>query len=201
MVDYLIDGIPSEQLKTQAKMHSFSSVEEIIKAFSGIKLKMDPVTKKESQWDKRKSEPKRSTDQDKTRKSPTPSRGGLSFDSPNLTHGPAGLSFRPVRDLTSEDIWRLVSSVAQSAGGLDIAEIFDVSVFNVAAPAGRGGRANRLTREDVAKRSILQLNNSDNLCFPRFLVVARAHCERGNLRMGELHEKWNCIRRRLQYTE
>ncbi|KYN29114.1 hypothetical protein ALC57_01456, partial [Trachymyrmex cornetzi] len=120
---------------------------------------------------------------------------GLSFDSPNLTHGPAGLSFRPVRDLTSEDIWRLVSSVAQSAGGLDIAENFDVRVFNVAAPAGRGGRANRLTREDVAKRSILQLNNSDNLRFPRSLVVARTHCERGNLRMGELHEKWNCIRR------
>ncbi|KAL6254113.1 hypothetical protein P5V15_014733 [Pogonomyrmex californicus] len=56
---------------------------------------------------------------------------GFAFDSEDLTHGPAGLSFRPARDLTREDIWRLVSSVAQSAGGLDIAR--DFNVFNVAA--------------------------------------------------------------------
>jgi len=31
MVDYLIDGIPLESLQIQAKMHSFSSVAEIIK--------------------------------------------------------------------------------------------------------------------------------------------------------------------------
>ncbi|EGI60110.1 hypothetical protein G5I_11703 [Acromyrmex echinatior] len=60
---------------------------------------------------------------------------GISFDSANLAHGPAGLSL-PVRDLTSEDMWRLVSSLAQkeSIGGTDIAENFDVHVFNVAAP-------------------------------------------------------------------
>jgi len=33
------------------------------------------------------------------------------------------------------------------------------------------------------------------LCFPRSFVVARVHCERGNLRTGKLHEKWNCLRR------
>ena len=25
--------------------------------------------------------------------------------------------------------------------------------------------------------------------------MARVHCERGNLRTGKLHEKWNCLRR------
>ena len=29
---------------------------------------------------------------------------GISFNSANLVYGPAGLSFYPVRDLTSEDI-------------------------------------------------------------------------------------------------
>ena len=51
----------------------------------------------------------------------------------------------------------------------NIAENFNVRVFNIAASASHGHKSNRLTHEDVAKRSILQLNN---LCFPRFLVVA-----------------------------
>jgi len=66
---------------------------------------------------------------------------GLSFDSADLTYEPAGLSFRPARDLTSEDIvtWGLMSSVAQSSGGIDIAKNFIVRVFNV---AGLGGVSN-----------------------------------------------------------
>ncbi|KAL6265759.1 hypothetical protein P5V15_002570 [Pogonomyrmex californicus] len=90
---------------------------------------------------------------------------GFSFDSEDLTHDPAGLSFRPARDLTREGIWRLVSSVAQSSGGHDIAQNFNVRVFNVAAPRGRGRISNKLIREDVAKRSILTISNSDNV-FP-----------------------------------
>ena len=119
---------------------------------------------------------------------------GLSFLSESLAHGPAGLSFRPVRDLTCEDIWGLVSSVAQSNGGIDIAASFIIQVYNVAVPVGRGRVSNPLTREDVAKRSILEITNSDNLCFPRSLVAARVHCERGNLREGPRHEMWEAIR-------
>jgi len=84
----------------------------------------------------------------------------LSFNSADLMHGPAGLLFRSARDLTPEDIWGLISSVAQSAGGNDIAKDCIVRVFNVATPAGLRGTSSRLTREDLAKRSILQLCNS-----------------------------------------
>jgi len=63
---------------------------------------------------------------------------GLSFKSANLARGLTGLSFRPARDLTHEDKWQLVSSLAQSAGGFDIAENFTVRVFKVSIPAGRG---------------------------------------------------------------
>jgi len=59
-------------------------------------------------------------------------------------------------------------------------------------PSGRGRVA--LTHGDVAKRSIVEINNSDNLCFPRALVVAQTYSERGNIRTGELYEKWNAIR-------
>ncbi|XP_011639247.1 ubiquitin carboxyl-terminal hydrolase 34-like [Pogonomyrmex barbatus] len=98
---------------------------------------------------------------------------GFTFDSADLTHGSAELSFRPACDLTREDIWRLVSSVAQSAGGLDIARDFNVRVFNVAIPRDRGCVSNKLTREDVVKRSILTISNSDNLCFPPALWCPR----------------------------
>ncbi|KYQ50576.1 hypothetical protein ALC60_10334 [Trachymyrmex zeteki] len=126
---------------------------------------------------------------------------GLSFESADLARGPAGLSFRPARDLTHEDIWGLaghniwglVSSLMQSAGGIDIAENFTVRAFRVSLTAGRGRQSNRLTHEDVAKRSILKIVNSDNLCFPRSLVAARVHYERRQLRVGELHERWESV--------
>jgi len=76
---------------------------------------------------------------------------GLSFESTDLARGPPDLSFRPARDLTHKDIWQLVSSLAQSAGGFDIAENFTVRVFKISLPAGRGRQSNRLTREDVTK--------------------------------------------------
>ena len=59
---------------------------------------------------------------------------------------------------------------------------------------GRGRMSNQLTREDVAKRSILEIANEDNLCFPRSLVAAKVHCERGNLRTGPRHEMWEAVR-------
>jgi len=61
----------------------------------------------------------------------------------------------PACDLTHENIWQLMSSLAQSAGGFDIAENFTMRVFKVSVPAGRGRQSNRLTCEDIAKHSIL----------------------------------------------
>ena len=86
---------------------------------------------------------------------------GLSFELADLTRGPASLSFRSARNLTHEDIWQLMSSLAQSAGGFDIAENFIIRVFKISVPIDRGRQSNRLTREDVAKRSILQINNTE----------------------------------------
>ncbi|XP_036144598.1 uncharacterized protein LOC118646236 [Monomorium pharaonis] len=77
---------------------------------------------------------------------------------------------------------------------MDVAQNFSVSVFSVMVPVGRGRSSNKLTREDVTKRSILQINNDDNLCLPRALVLSRIHCQRGNVREGELHRLWNSVR-------
>jgi len=48
IVDYLIDEIPLESLQIQAKMYSFLSVVDIIKAFNRIKLKRSQATKREN---------------------------------------------------------------------------------------------------------------------------------------------------------
>jgi len=37
-VDYIIDEIPSEVLRNQARMHSFLSVQEIMQAFNKLNL-------------------------------------------------------------------------------------------------------------------------------------------------------------------
>lgn len=41
MVDYVIEGIPSEALRNQARMHLFSSVQEMMRAFSKVTLKSE----------------------------------------------------------------------------------------------------------------------------------------------------------------
>ncbi|XP_072761952.1 uncharacterized protein [Anoplolepis gracilipes] len=117
----------------------------------------------------------------------------MTFDSGNFTRGPAGISFRPFRDLTYENIWNLVSSLAQSCDGHDIVLAFNIRVSKVTPPQGSG--RNALTWDIIVKRPILTISNSDNLCFPRALVSAQIFNERGNLRTGELHEKWNTVRR------
>lgn len=104
---------------------------------------------------------------------------GLSFDSPNLLYGPASISFRPTRDLSYEDMWRLVSLLAQSADGFDITDQFNIRVYNVSMLSGHGRVM--LICGDVAKHSIVEINNSDNLCFPQAFVVAQSYSERGNI--------------------
>ena len=66
-----------------------------------------------------------------------------------------------------------MSSRTQSAGGFDIAENFTICIFKVLISADRRRQFNRLTREDVAKRSILQINNIDNLFSFQFSPFAR----------------------------
>ncbi|KYM95011.1 hypothetical protein ALC62_14354 [Cyphomyrmex costatus] len=42
MVDYVIEGIPSEVLRNQARMHRFTSVQDVTQAFNKISLKVEP---------------------------------------------------------------------------------------------------------------------------------------------------------------
>ncbi|KYN50111.1 hypothetical protein ALC62_00139 [Cyphomyrmex costatus] len=46
LIEYVIDGIPSESLQNQARMQSFSSVQELTKAFKKITLKTETTNRR-----------------------------------------------------------------------------------------------------------------------------------------------------------
>lgn len=118
---------------------------------------------------------------------------GISFTASNLAHGPVWLSFRPARDYVFEDIWQLISSVAQSSESFDLNDECSIKTCIVKGVEGRGRRKG-LTHESVAKRSILTISNNDNLCLPRSLAAALVYAERGEIRTGALHTKWQRVR-------
>lgn len=111
----------------------------------------------------------------------------------SLSTGLAWLSFRPVRDSLYSGLWKLVSSVTQSASDFAIDKVFTVTVHCVEVPTG-GGKAKPITHDGVAKKSTVQINNLDGLCLPRALVIANADAARGTVQSGTLHESYNSIR-------
>ncbi|XP_046749824.1 uncharacterized protein LOC124413342 [Diprion similis] len=118
---------------------------------------------------------------------------GFTFSADSFSQGPAWLSFRPVRDSRYTHLWKLVFSVAQSASEFGVDSVFTVTVHSVGVPTGRG-KPKPITHAGVFKNSIVQIINSDGLCLPRALVVAKAHAEKGPARSGALHEHYEMVR-------
>ncbi|XP_068993909.1 uncharacterized protein [Neodiprion pinetum] len=118
---------------------------------------------------------------------------GFTFSAESFNHGPAWLSFRPVRDSRYSDLWKSVFSVAQSASEFGVDSVFTVTVHSVGVPEGRG-KPKPITHVGVLKKSVVQIVNSDGLCLPRALVVAKAHAERGPNRSGALHKHYEMVR-------
>ncbi|KAJ8913135.1 hypothetical protein NQ315_006053 [Exocentrus adspersus] len=109
----------------------------------------------------------------------------FSFCCKQFSRGEGWLKFRAARDVTYDDVWKVISDIYQSnSSGLNT-ETFclggDLSedawgVTSVKLPAGRGrGRNYNSYNEECAKRKgIISINNKDNMCLPRALVVAIA---------------------------
>ncbi|XP_024942379.1 uncharacterized protein LOC112494582, partial [Cephus cinctus] len=118
---------------------------------------------------------------------------GLTIKSDSFACGAAWLSYRLARDFLENDVWGVISSVAQSAQTFQIDRSFVIESCIVEVPRGTGRV--QLAHEFVKKHSILAIINTDNLCLPRSLAVAMVYAERGEVRSGELHERWNAVRR------
>ena len=114
---------------------------------------------------------------------------------------PISIPFMPVLQLTPERVFSQIERVVQSNRDFRLNDTVMVDIIHVEAPQG-SGRSKRTVlniREYLhKKRSIITIQNNDNLCLARALVVAVAKIEnppnyknliRSNRRMQEKEAK------------
>ncbi|XP_018568461.1 uncharacterized protein LOC108908806 [Anoplophora glabripennis] len=106
----------------------------------------------------------------------------FSFCSKDFLRGEGWVRFRPVNEITYDDIWSIISSVYQSNSSGINTETFCLGVTSVKMPVGRGkGRSrkfNTFDEECSMRRGIISINNKDSLCLPRALVVAKSYVDK-----------------------
>ena len=93
---------------------------------------------------------------------------------------PISIPFMPVEQLTTERVFSQIERVIQSNRDFRLNDTVTVDIIRVEAPQG-SGRSKRTTlniREYLKKKSIITINNNDNLCLARALVVAVARIEK-----------------------
>ena len=93
---------------------------------------------------------------------------------------PISIPFMPVLQLTPERVFSQIERVVQSNRDFRLHDTVTVDIIHVEAPQG-GGRSKRTTpniREYLHKKgSVITIQNNDNLCLARALVVAVAKAE------------------------
>lgn len=103
---------------------------------------------------------------------------GFTFCSKDFKRGDGWVHFRPAEEVTHDDVWNVISSVYQSnSTGLNT-ETFCLGITSVKMPIGKGKdrvrKYNTFEEECGMRRGIITINNKDNMCLPRALVVAIA---------------------------
>lgn len=100
--------------------------------------------------------------------------------------GSGYVKFTPAKELEDDILWTIFGGIIQSNNeSSNSSDEFIVECTRVSLPVGSGrkrpGLFNNYTDESRSKHSIVQIKNIDNLCLPRALVVAIAHCTKDPL--------------------
>ena len=95
---------------------------------------------------------------------------------------PISVPFLPVERLTTERIFSQIERVIQSNQDFRLNDTVTVDIIHVVAPQGSGKSRVKRTIVNIReylkkKKSIISINNDDNLCLARALVVAVAKIE------------------------
>ena len=95
---------------------------------------------------------------------------------------PISVPFLPVERLTTERIFSQIERVIQSNQDFRLNDTVTVDIIHVVAPQGSGKSRPKRTIVNIReylkkKKSIITINNDDNLCLARALVVAVAKIE------------------------
>ena len=96
--------------------------------------------------------------------------------SPQLEY-PISLRFMPREKLTVERILAEIERVIQSNDTFTLDDSINVNIIHVEMPNGGTGRKRKIANLDkylTNKRAILRIQNKDNLCLARAIVVAKA---------------------------
>ena len=94
---------------------------------------------------------------------------------------PISLPFLPVEQLTTERVFSQIERVIQSNQDFRLNDTVTIDIIHVEAPqgSGRSKRAIANIREYLKKKgSVITINNDDNLCLARALVVSVARIEK-----------------------
>ena len=81
-------------------------------------------------------------------------------------------------EITTEMVLAKIAKVAQSKKEFKLSEAMNIHVAKVKLPAGQGSK--RLTKFIIEKKSIIKINNNDNLCAFRCIVVGMALADKTN---------------------
>uniref|UniRef100_A0ABD2WD52 C2H2-type domain-containing protein n=1 Tax=Trichogramma kaykai TaxID=54128 RepID=A0ABD2WD52_9HYME len=122
------------------------------------------------------------------------SRVGISISSRHLLNGNAGLSLHPLKNLLVKDLVDLIMGLAQSNTSFYVDESFNLNATFIDVPHGYGRKRAPVDINTAAKRSIVAINNDDDLCLPRALVVGEVYLKfRSNI-TSEAQKEWTCAR-------
>ena len=96
---------------------------------------------------------------------------------------PTSLPFLPVERLTTERVFSQIERVIQSNQEFRLNDTVTIDIIHVVAPEGSGKSKIKRTilniREYLKKKgSVIRINNTDNFCLARALVVAIARIEK-----------------------
>ena len=96
---------------------------------------------------------------------------------------PISIPFMPLAQLTTERVFSQIERVIQSNRDFRLNDTVTVDIIGVEEPQGgtSNGKSKRTTlniREYLKKKTIITINNNDNLCLARALVVAVARIEK-----------------------
>ena len=110
------------------------------------------------------------------------------IDHPNLEKAII-VTPREIRELNTQEILDYIDDVVNSAGEIPADESLDINVAVIKGLVG-GARMYMYHSDDQKKkRSVLTINNSDNACLPRAIVVALAHLNKLKNKGNDYHEK------------
>lgn len=108
---------------------------------------------------------------------------GITFCGENQSfkeRGPGWIKFKPITDLKFSDIWDMIVKIFQSnSEGLHTDKFcINITAVNLPRGKGRNTKYNNFDEECNKRKGIVVINNKDNFCLPRALVVAKAFIDK-----------------------